>query len=158
MHLPGGHSCICQVAILASAKWPFLKRYLGNNVRRAGAPVDCQNVASEPLATPSATSSPEAPASPTPDPAESSSTKHVKVVVSSDVPVDASIIDDNFDVSIGEEITGSKTYEFDIAVDSGLLVSAINTDMRGNVIIEVYANGQLKTQGTDSSGYAQISY
>ena len=154
------------MAILASAKWPFLQRYLGNNVRSAGAPVDCQNVASEPLATPSAipsatasaTSSPEAPASPTPDPAESSSTKHVKVVVSSDVPVDASIIDDNFDVSIGEEITGSKTYEFDIAVDSGLLVSAINTDMRGNVIIELYANGQLKTQDTDSSGYAQISY
>ena len=144
------------MAILASAKWPFLKRYLGNNVRRAGAPVDCQNVASEPLATPSAPAS--APASPTLDPAESSSTKLVKVVVSSDVPVNASIIDDNFDVSIGEEITGSKTYEFDIAVDSGLLVGAINTDMRGNVIIEVYANGQLKTQDTDSSGYAQISY
>ena len=79
-------------------------------------------------------------------------------MVSSDVPVDASIIDDNFDVSIGEGITGSKTYEFDIAVDSGLLVGAINTDMRGTVIIEVYANGQLKTQDTDSSRYAQISY
>jgi hypothetical protein len=79
-------------------------------------------------------------------------------VVSSDVPVDVSITDDNFDVSIAEEITGTKTYEFDIAADSGLLVSALNMDMRGNVSIEVYENGQLKTQDTDSSGYAQVMY
>ncbi len=84
--------------------------------------------------------------------------KHVKVVISSDVPVDVSIIDDNFDWSLSEEITGTKTYENDIASDSGLLVGALNTEMTGNVTIEVYENGQLKTQDTDSSGYAQVMY
>jgi hypothetical protein len=39
-------------------------------------------------------------------------------VVSSSAPVDVSITDDNFDVSIAEEITGTKNYEFDIAADS----------------------------------------
>ncbi len=72
--------------------------------------------------------------------------------------MDVSITDDNFDVSIAEEITGTKTYEFDIAADSGLLVSAMNADLKGNVSIEVYENGQLKTQDTDSSGYAQVMY
>jgi hypothetical protein len=84
--------------------------------------------------------------------------KHVKVVVSADVPVDVSITDDNFDWALSEEITGTKTYENDIASDSGLLVDAMNTDMSGNVSIEVYENGQLKTQDTDSSGYAQVMY
>jgi sugar-specific transcriptional regulator TrmB len=84
--------------------------------------------------------------------------KHVKVVVSSDVPVDVSIVDDNFDWSLSEEITGTKTYENDIASDSGLLVDAMNSEMSGNVSIEVYENGQLKTQDTDSSGYAQVMY
>ena len=77
---------------------------------------------------------------------------------SSDVPVDVSITDDNFDVSIAEGITQTKTYEFDTAADSGLLVSAMNPDLKGNVSIEVYENGQLKTQDTDSSGYAQVMY
>jgi hypothetical protein len=84
--------------------------------------------------------------------------KHVKVVVSSDVPVDVSIVDDNFDWSLSEEITGTKTYENDIASDSGLLVDAMSSEMSGNVTIEVYENGQLKTQDTDSSGYAQVMY
>jgi sugar-specific transcriptional regulator TrmB len=84
--------------------------------------------------------------------------KHVKVVVSSDVPVDVSIMDDNFEWSLSEEITGTKTYENDIASDSGLLVDAMNSEMSGNVTIEVYENGQLKTQDTDSSGYAQVMY
>jgi hypothetical protein len=84
--------------------------------------------------------------------------KHVKVVVGSDVPVDVSIMDDNFDWSLSEEITGTKTYENDIASDSGLLVDAMNSEMSGNVSIEVYENGQLKTQDTDSSGYAQVMY
>jgi hypothetical protein len=39
-------------------------------------------------------------------------------VLSSDAPVDVSITDVSFDVSIAEEITGTKTYEFDIAADS----------------------------------------
>jgi hypothetical protein len=84
--------------------------------------------------------------------------KHVKVVVSSDVPVDVSIADDNLDWMLSEEITGTKTYENDIASDSGLLVDAMNSEMSGNVSIEVYENGQLKTQDTDSSGYAQVMY
>jgi hypothetical protein len=82
----------------------------------------------------------------------------VKVVVSSDVPVDVSITDDNFDWSLSEEITGTKTYENDIASDSGLLVAVINTEMSENVSIEVYEDGQLKTQDTHSSGYAQVMY
>ncbi len=70
-----------------------------------------------------------------------------------------SIMDDNFDVNIAEQITGSKTYEFDIAADSGLLVDAMNmVDMTGNVSIAVYENGQLKTQDSDFSGYAQVMY
>jgi hypothetical protein len=34
----------------------------------------------------------------------------------------------------------------------------MNSEMSGNVSIEVYENGQLKTQDTDSSGYAQVMY
>ena len=82
----------------------------------------------------------------------------MKVVVGADVPVDVTITDDNFDWSLSEEITGTKTYENDIASDSGLLVSAMNSEMSGNVTIEVCENGQLKTQDTDSSGYAQVMY
>ena len=118
----------------------------------------CAVVARTP-ASPEATASPESFASPVPDsPDPEAGTKHVEVVISSDVPVDVSITDDNFDVSIAEEINGTKTYELDIAVNSGLLVSAMNADLKGNVSIEVYENGQLKTQDTDSSGYAQVMY
>jgi hypothetical protein len=115
-------------------------------------------------ATASASSSATAPASSSASASSTDETdiaaglKHVKVVVSSDVPVDVSIMDDNFDWALSEEITGTKTYENDIASDSGLLVNAMNTEMTGNVTIEVYENGQLKTQDTDSSGYAQVMY
>ncbi len=108
-----------------------------------------------------ASASASATASATTPPAaqQSAGTKRVEVVVTSDVPVDVSIMDDNFDVNIAEQITGSKTYEFDIAADSGLLVDAMNmVDMTGNVSIAVYENGQLKTQDSDSSGYAQVMY
>lgn len=108
-------------------------------------------------ATATASASSSASASATDDSA-AAGLKHVKVVVSSDVPVDVSITDDNFDWTISEEITGTKTYENDIASDSGLLVDAVNMEMSGNVSIEVYENGQLKTQDTDSSGYAQVIY
>lgn len=108
-------------------------------------------------ATDTATASASSSASATDDSA-AAGLKHVKVVVSSDVPVDVSITDDNFDWTISEEITGTKTYENDIASDSGLLVDAVNMEMSGNVSIEVYENGQLKTQDTDSSGYAQVIY
>jgi hypothetical protein len=84
--------------------------------------------------------------------------KHIRVVISSDVPVDVSIADDNGDWILAEEISGTKTYEKDIASDSGLLVDAMNPNMRGNVSIKVYENGQLKTQDSDTSGYAQVIY
>ncbi|MGF1472418.1 MAG: hypothetical protein ACFB50_11865 [Rubrobacteraceae bacterium] len=57
---------------------------------------------------------------------EAADTKQVSVEVSSDVPVDVGIMDDNLDVTIQEEITGSETYELDIAADSGLSVSAMS--------------------------------
>ena len=122
----------------------------------------CAVVARTP-ASPEATASPESsasqvPDSPDPEAGLGSRNQNIEVVISSDVPVDVSITDDNFDVSIAEEINGTKTYELDIAVNSGLLVSAMNADLKGNVSIEVYENGQLKTQDTDSSGYAQVMY
>lgn len=85
-------------------------------------------------------------------------TKHIKVVISSNVPVDVYISDDNLDWLQQEEITGTKTYEHDIAENSGLTVSATNTNLRGDVSIEVYENGTLKSQDTDSTGLAQIIY
>jgi hypothetical protein len=85
-------------------------------------------------------------------------TKHIKVVISSNVPVDVYISDDNFDWLQQEEITGTKTYEHDIATNSGLTVSASNSNLRGNVSIEVYENGTLKSQDSDSTGLAQIVY
>lgn len=84
--------------------------------------------------------------------------KHIEVVISSNVPVDVFISDDNFDWLQQEEITGTKTYEHDIASNSGLTVSATNANLRGNVSIEVYENGALKSQDTDSTGLAQIVY
>jgi hypothetical protein len=84
--------------------------------------------------------------------------KHVRVVISSDVPVDISIGDDNGTWIVAEQISGTKTYENDIARNSGLIVDASNANMRGNVSIKVYENGQLKTQDSDSSGYAQVIY
>ena len=87
-----------------------------------------------------------------------SGTIHIKVVISSDVPVDVFISDDNFDWLQQEEVTGTKTYEHDIAENSGLTVSATNSNLRGNVSIEVYENGTLKSQDTDSTGLAQIIY
>jgi hypothetical protein len=85
-------------------------------------------------------------------------TKHVKVVISSDVPVDVYISDDKLDWLQQEEITGTKTYEHDIAESSGLTVSATNSNLRGNVSIEVYEDGTLESQDTDSTGLAQIIY
>ena len=85
-------------------------------------------------------------------------TKHIKVVISSNVPVDVFISDDGLDWLQQEEITGTKTYEHDIASDSGLTVSATNSNLRGDVTIEVYENGLLKSQDSDSTGLAQIIY
>jgi hypothetical protein len=84
--------------------------------------------------------------------------KHVKVVISSDVPVDVSISDDKLRWLQQEEISGTKTYEHDIASNSGLTVSAMGSKMRGKVSITVYENGQLKTQDSSSDGYAQVIF
>lgn len=90
---------------------------------------------------------------------ENSNTKQVTVEISSDVPVDISILDDNFDVGITEEITGSETYEFEIAADSGLTVGASNEDLvSGNINISVYENGELVAEDNSSQGYAQVMY
>jgi hypothetical protein len=107
------------------------------------------------IASASASSSSSASASASPSVA---GTKHIKVVISSDVPVDIFIADDNFDWLQQEEITGTKTYEHDIASDSGLTVSASNSNLQGNISIKVYENGTLKSQDTDSTGLAQIVY
>ena len=85
-------------------------------------------------------------------------TKHIKVVVNSNVPVDVYISDDKLDWLQQEEITGTKTYEHDIPENSGLTVSATNENLRGNVSIQVYENGTLKSQDTDSTGLALIVY
>jgi hypothetical protein len=79
------------------------------------------------------------------------------VVISSNVPVDVNISVDNLDWLQQEEITGTKTYERDLAENSGLSISATNTNLRGNVSIEVYENGTLNSQDTDSTGLAQIA-
>ena len=85
-------------------------------------------------------------------------TKHIKVVINSNVPVDVYISDDKLDWLQQEEITGTKTYEHDVAENSGLTVSATNDNLRGNVSIQVYENGTLKSQDSDSTGLAQIIY
>lgn len=84
--------------------------------------------------------------------------KQVTVEISSDVPVDVSISDDNFDVGIVEEITGTRTYEFEIADDSGLSVLAMSESMSGNISIAVYEDGQMVSQDTSSRGFAQVMY
>ena len=89
---------------------------------------------------------------------EDANTTQVTVEVSSDVPVDVSIMDDNLDVGIQEEITGSEIYEFVIAADSGLIVSAMNESLSGNISIAVYENGELIAEDNSSEGYAQVMY
>ena len=95
---------------------------------------------------------------PNTQPPEDANTKQVTVEVSSDVPVDVSIADDNFDANIAEEIVGSETYEFEIAADSGLIVDAYSETMSGNVSIAVYENGELIAEDNSSEGYAQVMY
>ena len=85
-------------------------------------------------------------------------TRHIKAVISSEAPVDVYISDDQLDWLQQEEITGTKTYEHDIAESSGLTVSATNSNLRGHVSIEDYEDGTLKSQDTDSTGLAQIIY
>ena len=84
-------------------------------------------------------------------------TKHVKVVVSSNVPVDVFISDDKLRLATAR---GDHGHENLRARHRQKLrrstVSATNPNLRGNVSIEVYENGTLKSQDSDSTGLAQI--
>jgi cell division protein FtsB len=84
-------------------------------------------------------------------------TKHVKVVVSSNIPVDVSISDDDFEWVQQGEISGNRTYEHDISEDSGLTVSASNFDQSGQVYVGVYEDGQLVAEDSDPQ-YARVRY
>jgi len=85
-------------------------------------------------------------------------TKHVEVVISSNKPADVSIMDDSLNWFVNEEIVGTKTYERDIRENSGLSVSAITPTFRAQTSIEVYEDGALVSQDTDSTGTATVSY
>lgn len=88
----------------------------------------------------------------------SGETKHVEIVVTSDKPADVAISDDNLDWLIAEEIVGTKTYERDIAANSGLSVNATTDAYEAQTTIEVYENGQLVAQDSDSTGFAAVIY
>lgn len=85
-------------------------------------------------------------------------TKHVKVVVTSSKPADVSINDDSLNWFITEEITGTETYEKDIAANSGLSVSATTDAYNAQTTIEVYENGELVAQDSDPNGFAIVNY
>lgn len=85
-------------------------------------------------------------------------TKHVKIVISSNKPADVIINDDSLNWFVTEEITGTETYERDIAENSGLSVSATTDAYSAQTTIEVYENGSLVAQDSDSSGYATVNY
>jgi hypothetical protein len=85
-------------------------------------------------------------------------TKHVAIVVTSDKPADVSISDDSLDWFITEEIVGTKTYERDIAANSGLSVSATTGAYQAQTTVEVYEDGQLVAQDSDSTGFALVNY
>jgi len=106
----------------------------------------------------SATATASASASADPEANANAGTKHVKIVISSDKPADVSINDDSMNWFVNEEITGTKTYERDIRENSGLSVSAITSAYQAQTSIEVYENGSLVTQDTDSTGTALVSY
>jgi len=103
-------------------------------------------------ATASASASSSASASATGD------TKHVEVVITSNKPADVSISDDSLNWFINEEIVGTKTYERDIAANSGLSVSATTQAYRAQTTIKVYENGELVSQDTDPNGFAMVNY
>ena len=85
-------------------------------------------------------------------------TKHVKIVVTSSKPADVSINDDSLNWFITEEITGTETYERDIAANSGLSVSATTDAYHAQTTIEVYENGELVAQDSDPNGFAMVNY
>src|SRR5215212_6571015 len=85
-------------------------------------------------------------------------TKHVKIVITSSKPADVSINDDSLNWFITEEITGTETYEKDIAANSGLSVSATTNAYHARTTIEVYENGKLVAQDSDPNGFAVVTY
>jgi hypothetical protein len=85
-------------------------------------------------------------------------TKHVKIIITSNKPADVSINDDSLNWFVTEEIVGTKTYERDIRENSGLSVSATTEAFRAETTIEVYENGTLVAQDTDSNGFAVVNY
>src|SRR5829696_3718519 len=85
-------------------------------------------------------------------------TKHVRIVITSSKPADVSISDDSLNWFITEEITGTETYEKDIAANSGLSVSATTNAYHAQTTIEVYEDGELVAQDTDPNGFAMVNY
>jgi hypothetical protein len=85
-------------------------------------------------------------------------TKHVKIVITSNKPADVSISNDSLNWFITEEITGTETYERDIAANSGLSVSATTDAYHAQTTIEVYENGELVAQDSDPNGSAMVNY
>lgn len=91
------------------------------------------------------------------DEAASPNSKHIEVVISSDIPVDVMIMSDDLQANAQETITGEKVWEWDVSKDSGLLASASNFDQSGSVSIQVFEDGELVAESMDSS-YAQVIY
>jgi hypothetical protein len=87
-----------------------------------------------------------------------SNTKHVEIVITSNRPADVSIYDDSFNWVLNEEIVGTETYERDIPENSGLSVSAITAAYHAQTTIEVYEDGSLAAQDSDSNGNAIVTY
>lgn len=85
-------------------------------------------------------------------------TKHVTIIISSSKPADISIYDDSFNWAVNEEIIGRETYERDIPANSGLSVSAITDAYNARTTIQVYEDGSLVAQDSDSHGYAVVTY
>ncbi len=107
-------------------------------------------------ATATATTSPSASASPSAN--DNTNTKHVKIVISSNKPADVSISDDSLNWFINEEIVGTESYERDIPANSGLSVMAITQAYNAQTSIEVYEDGVLVAQDSDSHGNALVTY
>lgn len=88
----------------------------------------------------------------------SANTKHVKIVISSNKPADVSISDDSLNWMVNEETVGTKTYERDIRENSGLSVMAVAGAYNAQTTIQVYENGSLVAQDSDSHGNAIVTY
>jgi hypothetical protein len=107
-------------------------------------------------ATDSATATASAPSSTSAS--ATGDTKHVKIVITSSKPADVSINDESLNWFVTEEIVGTETYEKNIAVNSGLSVSATTDAYQAQTTIEVYENGELVAQDSDPNGFAMVNY